>query len=81
MRARQDDAVDTQMAVGAEDVPVAAKPRRRTYTAEYKRRLLKEADSGTTPGQSAPYSGGRGCTRRICWSGAERKRAEAANQA
>ena len=33
-----------------EDVQVAAKPRRRTYTAEYKRRILKEADAGTTPG-------------------------------
>ena len=33
-----------------EDVQVAAKPRRRTYTAEYKRRILKEADACTTPG-------------------------------
>jgi transposase len=37
-------------AVGAEDVQVAAKPRRRTYTAEYKRRILKEADACTTAG-------------------------------
>ena len=36
--------------VVTEDVQVAAKPRRRTYTAEYKRRLLKEADACTTPG-------------------------------
>ena len=42
--------MDTQVVVGAEDVQVAAKPRRRTYTAEYKRRLLKEADACTTPG-------------------------------
>ena len=42
--------MDTQVAVGAEDVQVAAKPRRRTYTAEYKRRILREADAGTTPG-------------------------------
>jgi len=42
--------MDTQGAVVAEDVQVAAKPRRRTYTAEYKRRLLKEADACTTPG-------------------------------
>jgi transposase len=34
----------------SEDVQVAAKPRRRTYTAEYKRRILKEADACTTPG-------------------------------
>src|SRR6266545_3566788 len=33
-----------------EDVQVAAKPRRRTYTAEYKRRILKEADACTAPG-------------------------------
>ena len=42
--------MDTQGAVGAEDVQVAAKPRRRTYTAEYKRRILKEADACTAPG-------------------------------
>ena len=39
-----------EVAVVAEDVQVAAKPRRRTYTAEYKRRILKEADACTTPG-------------------------------
>jgi transposase len=33
-----------------EDVQVAAKPQRRSFTAEYKRRLLKEADACTTPG-------------------------------
>ena len=33
-----------------EDVQVTAKPRRRTYTAEYKRRILKEADACTAPG-------------------------------
>src|SRR2546428_752516 len=42
--------MDAQVAVGAEDVQVAAKPRRRTYTAEYKRRILKEADACTTAG-------------------------------
>jgi len=30
----------SELAVVAEDVQVAAKPRRRTYTAEYKRRIL-----------------------------------------
>ena len=39
-----------EAAVVAEDVQVAAKPRRRTYTAEYKRRILKEADACTAPG-------------------------------
>jgi len=33
-----------------EDVQVAAKPQRRTYTAEYKRRILREADACTAPG-------------------------------
>jgi len=33
-----------------EDVEVVAKPRRRTYAAEYKRRILKEADACTAPG-------------------------------
>ena len=39
-----------QVTVVVEDVQVAAKPQRRTYTAEYKRRILKEADACTTPG-------------------------------
>jgi transposase-like protein len=39
-----------EVAVVAEDVQVAAKPRRRTYTAEYKRRVLKEADACAAPG-------------------------------
>ena len=42
--------MDAQVTVGAEDVQVAAKARRRTYTAEYKRRILKEADACTTLG-------------------------------
>jgi transposase len=42
--------MDAQVSVVAEDVQVAAKPQRRTYTAEYKRRILKEADACTTPG-------------------------------
>jgi transposase-like protein len=50
MRARGDDPIDAQVAVVAEDVQVAAKPRRRTFTAEYKRRILKEADACTTAG-------------------------------
>ena len=42
--------MDRQATVGAEGVQVAAKPRRRTCTAEYKRRILKEVDACTTPG-------------------------------
>ena len=42
--------MDGQVTVAAADVQVAAKPRRRTYTAEYKRRLLREADACATPG-------------------------------
>jgi transposase-like protein len=42
--------METQMAVAVEEVQVVAKPRRRVYTAEYKRRILKEADACTTPG-------------------------------
>ena len=50
MRARRDDPMDGQATVGAEDVQVVAKPRRRTYTAEYKRCILKGADTSGTPG-------------------------------
>ena len=42
--------MDAQVSVVTEDVQVAAKPQRRTYTAEYKRRILKEAEACTTPG-------------------------------
>jgi transposase len=42
--------MDAQVPAVTEDVQVAAKPQRRTYTAEYKRRILKEADACTTPG-------------------------------
>ena len=38
------------------DVQVAAKPKRRTYPAEYKRRILKEADACTAPGAIASCS-------------------------
>jgi transposase len=39
-----------KMTVTQEDVQVVAKPRRRRYPAEYKRRILKEADACTVPG-------------------------------
>jgi len=41
---------EREMTVTQEDVQVVAKPRRRTYPAEYKRRILKEADACTAPG-------------------------------
>jgi hypothetical protein len=44
------DARGEKPVVMVEDVQVAAKPRRRTYTAEYKRRILREADACTAPG-------------------------------
>ena len=44
------DARSEKPVVMVEDVQVAAKPRRRTYTAEYKRRILREADACTAPG-------------------------------
>jgi transposase len=40
----------SEAAVVTEDVQVTAKPQRRRYTAEYKRRILKEADACTAPG-------------------------------
>ena len=42
--------MDAQVNVVPEDVQVVAKPRRRTCTAEFKRRILKEADACATPG-------------------------------
>ncbi len=45
-----------------DDVQVAAKPGGRTYTAEYERRILKEADACTAPGAGgalAAADGGR----------------------
>jgi transposase len=44
------DARGEKPVVMMEDVQVPAKPRRRTYRAEYKRRILKEADACTAPG-------------------------------
>ena len=39
-----------EMPVTQANVQVVAKPRRRTYPAEYKRRILKEAEACTAPG-------------------------------
>jgi len=58
----------------AADVHVVAKPRRRSYTAEYKRRILQEADACTTPGTVEALLRREGCTPRIWSSGAGRER-------
>lgn len=39
-----------EMPMTEEDVQVVAKAHRRVFTAEYKRRILQEADACTTPG-------------------------------
>ena len=59
-----------EMAVKPEDVRVAAKPQGRSFTAEYTRRLLKEADVHHARAVGV-CSGGRGCTPRIWGSGVE----------
>jgi hypothetical protein len=49
------------------DPEVVAKPKRRTYTAEYKQRILLEAEAAAaTPGGVGALSAGKVCTRR-CW--------------
>ncbi len=48
--------MDRPATVVTEDVQVAAKPRRRQYTAEYKRRILKEADIGALLRREGLYS-------------------------
>ena len=40
----------TATAVLEPEVEVVAKPQRRRFTAEYKRKVLREADAGKTPG-------------------------------
>ena len=52
------------------DAQVAAKPRRRRFTAEYKRRILKTADALREPGESAPSCVGRGCIPPFSTNGA-----------
>ena len=60
-----------EMAVTPGDVQVAAKPQRRSFTVEYKRRVLKDADACTTPRAVGALLRREGCTRRIWWSGVE----------
>lgn len=47
------------------EVEVSAKAQRRRFTAEYKRRILQEADDCTKPGKSGLCFEEKGCTRRI----------------
>ena len=47
------------MAVTPEDMQVAARPQRRSFTAEYKRRILKEADACHARGGRSRGSGAR----------------------
>ena len=62
--------MDVQVTVVLEDVQVAAKPRRRTYTAEYNRRILEEADACTTLGAVGvlPRREGLYCSHPVAWS-------------
>jgi len=49
---------------------VVAIAKRRIFTAEYKQRILAEADKAKeASGASAPCSGGRGCTPLTWWRG------------
>ena len=49
------------------DPEVVAKPKRRTYTAEYKQRILQEAETSLRyPAGSARFSAGKVCTRPCC---------------
>jgi hypothetical protein len=47
----------------APDPEVVAKPTRRGFTAEYKLRILREAERLREPGRLAPCCGARDCTR------------------
>ena len=47
------------------DPEVVAKPKRRQFTAEYRLRILEEADRCTQPGEVAACFAARGCTARI----------------
>src|SRR5262249_14948451 len=50
-RARPKDLVTTQADVVRSPIDVPEKARRRRFTAEYKRRILREADACTKPGE------------------------------
>ena len=46
------------------EAEVVAKAERRRFTAEYKRRIVREADAARSPARSGPCCGARGCTPR-----------------
>jgi len=48
------------------EVEVLAKAQRRRFTAEYKRRVLQEAEACRKPGELGALLRARGCTPRIC---------------
>ena len=50
---------------GALDPEVVAKPTRRQFSAEYRLRILEEADRCTRPGEVDGYFAVRVCTARI----------------
>ena len=54
----------------APDPEVVAKPKRRQFTAEYRLRILEEADRCTQPGEVGGCFAGKGCTPPICRLGA-----------
>ena len=59
----------------APDPEVVAKPTRRQFTAEYRLRIVEEADRCTRPGEVGRLLSPRGvCTPRICRLGARRGR-------
>ena len=57
----------SEVSTKGEDVQGVAKPGRRVFTAEYKRRILKAADGCATPGAVGALLRREGCTRRT-WS-------------
>ncbi len=59
----------TEVIHAEREVEVWAKAGRRRLTAEYKRRVLQEADACTKPRELGLCCGGRGCTRRTCLGG------------
>ena len=62
---RSDEAPRAGRARPTPDPEVVAKPKRRQFTAEYRLRILEEADRCTQPGEVAACFAARGCTARI----------------
>ena len=62
---RSDEAPRAGRARPTPDPEVVAKPKRRQFTAEYRLRILEEADRCTQPGEVGACFAARGCTARI----------------